>query len=932
YEAVSTGRYTVKFAGDATAKSTVVTEFDIKATAEAKSGATTYMMALEGTTGTQAGRVWWVVPDGTKLRAPGIATLTEENESFADQWYSMKVVYDIETGKTDWYSAKLGEELKYRGSYTQLLADADKTNIGRINIQGSSGFYLDNLRVYEAVSAGELTTLISKAKSAIEATQIISPAPVTYSEDAIAALDLAVMDAESALLCATSAEDIAAATANLREAYQTFLASGMDKKNQTEVFCADFSESGDFADYMVLFTEGNSIVEKAVIEDRDALHLQSFQTNYARFIRDLKELGYNKYVFRTSFLQEEKTAVHQMATVFSGSFNETNTVFEIYSDGTNLNLRYADTVSGYASVATMKVATLVENYDVNTWYDIEVQFDMTDRTMNVLLDGVPVLMDRALYFAGAGSTSDTSVIRAGGYALPGQAYYMSEFSLVADESASIIDAYKLIGEAIPAGTGRELWRELPETVGNYTVTYESEDFDVSYDHTIKKLLAFSTFGETETTGTLVAKIDVDGTVYSFSYELPIGAAYTGTVLDHNYDVEEGTKATAIDPAYWTAAGEIASVTTVDGVEGGVLSFDGQRTLYSVPEEKRPAGISVVSLKFMAPEGDISDVAGHIVSISGKDGKGAIEVSLFDGNICISPGDYIDFDQFPGGYATMKAPILTNYEAGKWYDIKVLMNFNTRTYKVTVDGNPTLNNRAITIADTVRDVGRLSIRASAGSKFYIDDLKIYTTDFAEVKGIESLTIKQDERGETAKVIYPSSFDSNGEMIADDYTFTIEGEDTAGIRISKTGAVAVAPTAKEGEYTITATSVYDSTKSVSTKLTVIGTDYAVTEFSITSDGEAIEAVTPGMNVVAKAVVSRNRDAVKSNKVQIILVQYDADKKIVQAKVGETEFTENGVNKDVTADFTAIGEDTEGHTLRAFLMYGNMIYPITSSINAF
>ena len=934
YEALATGRYTVLFAGNQRAKDTVVAEFDIKATENAKSGATTYMMALEGASGTVEGRVWWVVPDGTKLRAPGIATLTDENESFANQWYSMKVVYDIKTGKTDWYSAKLGEELKYRGSYTKLLADADKANIGRINIQGASGFYLDNLKVYEAVSDRELTSLINKAKTAIEATEIINPAPVTYSEDAIAALDLAITDAENALLFAMSAEDVAAATATLREAYQIFLASGTDKKNQTEVFYADFSENGEFTDYQVLFTEGNSIVEKAVIEERDALRLQSFQTNYARFIKDTRNLEYSKYVFKTSFLQEEKTAVHQAATVFAGNFNETNTVFEIYSDGTNLNLRYADTAVGYTAGASMKVATLVENYDVNTWYDIEVQFDMTDRTFNVLLDGTPVLMDRALYFAGAGSTADTSIIRAGGYALAGQSYYMSEFALYADESASIVDVYKTVGEAIPVGTGREIWRELPETVGNYTLSYESDDFEISHDHTINKLLAFSTFGKEATTGTLVAKVDVDGTEYSFSYELPIAAAYSGEVINHNFDVEAGTKADAIDPAYWTAAGEIASVVEIEGVEGGVISLNGQRTLYSIPEEKRPAGISVLSLKFMAPEADVSDLAGHIISISGKDGKGAIEVSLYDGNICITPGDYIDFDQFPGGYATMKAPLVTDYEAGKWYDIKVLMNFDTRTYKVIVDGEETLTNRAITIADTIRDIGRISMRASADKQIYIDDLKIYTTDFAEVKAVEDFTINQAVMGHVAKVIYPSSYDSEGNMIADNYTFEIIGEDTEGVRVSKTGAFAVEPFAKAGVYEVKATSVYDPSVTVTTKVTVVGTPLGVAKFDITSGGAAIEAITPGMEVKANAVVAKNVENIKSNEIAIILVQYDAYGKIVQIKKGSTDLSDAEVSKatPVECTLTAIGEDTTDHNVRAFLVYGSVINPIIPSIYAF
>ena len=173
-----------------------------------------------------------------------------------------------------------------------------------------------------------------------------------------------------------------------------------------------------------------------------------------------------------------------------------------------------------------------------------------------------------------------------------------------------------------------------------------------------------------------------------------------------------------------------------------------------------------------------------------------------------------------------------------------------------------------------------------------------------------------------------------MIADNYTFEIAGENTAGIRISKTGAVAVAPTAKEGEYTITATSVYDSTKSVVTKLTVIGTDYAVTSFEITSGGAAVEKLENGMTLNAKAVLTKNSSSVKDNEITLLIAHYDENGKLVDVKKTTADFSEKQAGATITATCNLLlnGEDFTKHTVRAFLIYENAVYPVTASISAF
>ncbi len=916
-------RYCVMFAGSAALNSakTIVMQFDFMTPANpvASGNPAGALISLENVSEEGAG---WLANGGDGLRAPNTTSFT--GTDYFNKWYTARAYHDVATGKTEWYAGPLGGELTYKGTQTTNITD--KSKVGRIDIYNPSELYVDNLRVYEGKPADGLNNLILKAKAAKEiAETAINPAPATYPDGAAAELGSAITNAENALASATTTAEVNSITAALNTAYQNFLKQGTNKQMQTEVYTTDFSQESSFGStYLVL-----NDVQKTVEGDRNAILLTGSSSAYARFINDLASHSYyDKYVMKASFRQDVKAPVHQVVSLFSNGANGENTIAEIYSDGTNLCVRYCDESTGCAGPDYAKSAVIVENYSADVWYDFEIAFDYTDRTFTVMVNGEPKLTDRILYFVGK-SVSKAGLMRAGVYALPNQQLYVSEFSLYADESASLTDAYNTIGEVIPYGTGTEYMRELPRTAGNYNLTYESEDFTIAEDSRISsKYVAYSNFKAEDYEGILVAKTVIEGVEYKFSYKLPVKAAYTGTVIDHNFDVEAGTAVNVIDPAYWTAAGAIASV-----AENGAISLDGQRTLYTVPKEKRTAGISVVSLKFMAPEADISDQGGHIISISGEDGKAAIEVCLNDGNICIAPGDYFDATEFPGGYATMKAPILTDYKAGHWYDIKVLINFDSRSYKVTVDGQTTLNNRAITIAEPIRNIGRISMRASSGKQIYIDDLKIYTTDFASVKGIGNITINQNEREEVAKVIYPSSYDSEGNMIADNYTFEIAGENTYGIRISKTGAVAVTPVAKAGEYTITATSVYDSTKSVVTKLTVIGTDYAVTKFEITSGGAAVEKLENGMTLNTKAVLTKNSNSVKDNEITLLIAHYDENGKLVKVKKTTADFTEkqSGATITATCDLTLEGGDFTKHTVRAFLIYENAVYPVTASISA-
>lgn len=929
----SNQRFTVLFANAQTAQSKVAVEFDFKMPENVTNSAgLSYLIALEADSGKP--QAWWLVKDSGIIRAPGISSITDTN--FGNKWYSVRVLYDVASGKTDWYAAESGAPLVYKGSYMNL--NALGATINRFNIQGVSECYLDNLKAYEYVTDSELSDLIAQTEAALSISDEITPPVTAYSEESKNALQAAVATAKNELGSAKTADDIAGACQSLRTAYQTFLDGGQSEL-LNPIYEGKFSESGHLdSGYEKYGTIQPAVDPKG--EKADVVSIAPNGGTYGRLIKNISSLTGSQFVLEASFMQEEKSPVTQVVCLFAGGNNDQHEAVKVYTDGTNLLLRYSDTPAGYTTGG--KTGILVENYQANVWYDLRAVIDFETRTFMMVVNGAPVLTDRVLYLAGAESRTGGAG-RVSVYAAASTAgLYLAGAGLYRDDSAALLSAFAQVKGSLAIGTGTEDARTLVKTAGGYDVSWSSEDFTIAQTET-HGYSAFTTFPageENNTTGKLAASIMANGTVYSATYALPVSGAYRGGVINHSFDEQEymGKTITAVDEKYFAAVGSLPEISKLDGREGGVLSLNNQRFLYPVPAEKYIADIAVVELDVMLPEkfdGNPNSMEHILMTSNAKGNAAGVNILTYNGNIALSVGDYVSEENFPGNgdNRTLIVPLVENYTAGKWYNIKAVHNFKTGTYKILIDGKPALDNMNIALATPMRRVERLSFYPGAGGTAYIDNIKVYSSNMAAMELKMPESVRLGASGTLELPIFPQSKSADGMIIADSYTYSLSGTDTTDIAVVRGGILKVGPYAKEGSYTVTATSRYDGTKTVSDSFTlVLADDYNVIDFTLSdSEGAPLSGSFGSDPVMAKAVLKKNREA-QNGSVLLVLAEYDSNDMLVKSSVKTAEFTEIAVNGTgvLSAEITPTAEYA-GLTVKAFLWSQNTQRPLTGSIYA-
>ena len=170
----------------------IATELDFKINQDVHYMYAAITLCTDGSYGGQDSKsAWEILKKNNALTGRGDIALTDT--SFGDKWYSARVIYDIETGKTDWYIAERGKTPEYLGS----RINEEKAVPGRFLIaalgQGSD-IYVDNLKVYE-YGADALSELISEAEKELRMVYII-PTVATYDTQATADYAKAIADAK----------------------------------------------------------------------------------------------------------------------------------------------------------------------------------------------------------------------------------------------------------------------------------------------------------------------------------------------------------------------------------------------------------------------------------------------------------------------------------------------------------------------------------------------------------------------------------------------------------------------------------------------------------------------------------------------------------------------------------------------------------------
>ena len=702
YMKLSGGRYTYKFLAGAMAGDKLTVSFSFQQPVQ---GNNDYLFELQETDNAKYATL--MKTSGGKL----IFDSTEICEVAAAAWHSVTLQYDFEEGTVD---VKVDSndsqtvEIPFGSRYYMTTEKKDK--VGRFGFRSTSGdTYIDDISIESTPE--HWTNQIDEIEETMALEKEYAPY-VEYTDEAIEEFNAVISTARADVKSAETITALNTAVSGLDAALVKYRNSGTSRA-LTTIFNGGTITDGTVSGWSTLTKNAIGVTDT---QKGFAARLDG-TSDVARLVHDATYSGSSKnYLAKVSFMQAEKGVVEDVLSVHANgsendsSYSYTTNVFSIGSNGTDIFIRYNNVISGHTDttsttwdqVSGRRIATIVSDYSVDKWYDIAVEMDADSRKLTVLVDGEPVLTD--LYFIGANTNFAKLRVSCRVNSEKGIAY-LADVGLYSDDAKDALVSFPSDIEELSAmfdgRTGYEDVMTLVETTSSgSTVTWTSENEYITQIGTDW----YTTFpaGPKAEDATAVMKATITRGSLSITekFELPVKAAYRGGILNMSFDDEDNTKLSDIG---FTAIGTTPAVVNSKKAVFGANT----RTVYYVSQENRTADEEVVEFTFNQPtKGEIA----QIIEITDYNGKAAGPKVVSDGtNLTVNSGN---------------TTIVENYEAGKDYTIKIVINFQKRTYNVYVDG--ALVASAIDLDNKMRNLGRLSFAKDTSEQaFYIDDLKVYT---------------------------------------------------------------------------------------------------------------------------------------------------------------------------------------------------------------
>ena len=704
YMKLSGGRYTYTFSAGAMAGDKLTVSFRFQQPEQADNN---NLFELQETD--DATYATLMKTSGGKL----IFDSTEICEVAAAEWHSVKLQYDFEAGtvavKVDSNDSRT-VEIPFGSEY--YLTTEQKDEICRWGFRGTT--YIDDISIESTPE--HWTNQIDEIEGTMALEKEIAP-NVVYTTEATEEFNAVISNARTAVTSAETIAELNTAVSGLDAALVKYRNSGTNRA-LTTIFNGGTITEGAVSGWST--TKGTVT---GVADDTKGFAAKLDGTSdVARLVHDTAYDGSSKnYLAKVSFMQTNKSTVEEVLSVHAnGSENDsgisfTTNVFSIGTDGTNIIIKCNNSVDGHKDTTTTswdkvsgrKIATIVSDYSVNTWYDIAVEMDADSRKLTVLVNGEPVLTD--LYFIG--TNTNFAKLRVGCRVNSGRGIaYFAGVGLYSDDAKDAMVSFPSDIEELSAiFAGRTGYEDViagttfvETTSSGSTVTWTSENEYITQIGT-DWYTTFPAGPKAEDAAAVMKATITRGSLSTTkNFELPVKAAYRGEVLNADFNVDDNTTLASLG---FKKANNNDAV-----VSGGKAKFAAStRTLYNVSQEKRTADEEIVEFTFNQPtKGEIA----QIIEINDSTGNSIGPKIVSNGtNLTVNTGD------------TVNATIVKNYEAGKDYKIKIVINFPERTYSVYVDG--ALEASAIDLEYRVRNIGRLSFANGTCTEFYIDDLKVYT---------------------------------------------------------------------------------------------------------------------------------------------------------------------------------------------------------------
>ncbi len=410
------------------------------------------------------------------------------------------------------------------------------------------------------------------------------------------------------------------------------------------------------------------------------------------------------FTYEFEFMQKTKGAVADIGTPSCSPWNSGQYGFQFSSDGTNLTLKHGGGTD-----------TVVENYGAGTVYTVKFLIKLSNHTIRIWIDGEEKLTDKTITFL----NNINNVSRIDFNAATAE-MYIGRITL--EQYIDLAVEVEKLGAKIEQA--RDTIAALP--AGDYLNHYPQSAIDEALSKIAEVEATYDSF--VIATPDDIALIDEQSEKLQGALSELLTKIKVGYVTKYAMDFDSKT----LQSDSWNQyMGHSETVTMGDdkALYAANLSGGLTRVLRVFPESIK--GAAVVSFSFMQPVKAPVYAISEIKSASYSE-KDTIYTLSSDGtNILIGSNAVVE-----------------NYEAEKWYDIKIELNSTARAMLIYVDGERVLSDRTIPyMGENALALDRWETQISAvGSDIYIDDIKIegnVNTDYEKVATeIESVFANKD----------------------------------------------------------------------------------------------------------------------------------------------------------------------------------------------
>ena len=389
------------------------------------------------------------------------------------------------------------------------------------------------------------------------------------------------------------------------------------------------------------------------------------------------------FVLELDLMQETKSALADIATAATATWQADKYLYQLISNGTDIQLRHGG-----------GTATLVPNYQAGTVYNLKISVEIAAKRLKAWVNGVQVATDTNMTFKGAGSIPDVSRfdfnIGGGGTLFVGKmsiSPYVDIENELAKLNAAINDAEDVLDSLEPGDylgqCSQAAWNTFSDAINAAQASYDTWMITPPAEADLV----------TQAIQTLAAAQGAaEGSVnmaYSPLYAMDFDSK---TLADDGWNVYQPN-------------GEIVTVG-----DNQVLKVYNTGQTPRVLRSFTPAisSAATVSFSFMQEEKKAIYALAEIKSAPLSETDAVFTVSSTGSDIML--GSMV---------------LIADYEANRWYDITLDLDPANRTIKAFVDGVRVLTDRTVPYTGSTSSIltrWETQIQSANGAVF-IDDITI-----------------------------------------------------------------------------------------------------------------------------------------------------------------------------------------------------------------